>query len=163
MKKIIIYTLSVLVIFISCVKEKKIESYNEDDKILDLLFPDTVLINKNIAGKIIYNMEIDTLKKSEIIDRFMFLYVTTDKEGIDIRSIKNTNHKIFVDTIRTGVYNFKASFNNVGNNMLNLVFEDVVMTNKFIKDSMTIYEEYTSISLPVYVKEDDITESFVDN
>jgi len=63
----------------------------------------------------------------------------------------------------TGIFDFKANFNNIGSNILNLVFEDVVMTNKLIKGKVPIYEQYTSISLPVYVKEEDITESFVHN
>lgn len=140
--------------FVSCDKRKKeikISSYDGSAKILDIAFPDTVLVNNDIVGKIMYDMEIDTLKKSEISDRFIFLYVTTDKEGRDIRTIKKTSHKIFIDTIGNGVFHFRANFNNAGNNILNLVFEDVVMTNKLVKGKVPIYERYTSISLPVHV------------
>ncbi len=148
--------LSLLFLISACKIEKKgkikVNLYDRNTKILDLEFPDTLLINHDMSGKIIYNMKIDTLKKADISNRFIFLYVTTDKQGIDIHTIKQTNHKIFIDTIGNGKFKFKGSFNNTGNNILNLVFEDVVMTNKLKKGKVFIYKVYTSISLPVFVK-----------
>ncbi len=153
----IIYAIFILLAIVSCSEKKKevaLSHYIGNEKILDIVFPDTISIDKNVSGKISYDMTIDTLKKSDITDRFMFLYVTTDRDGVDIHTIKKTNHKIFVDTVGNGIFDFKAKFSSTGDKVLNLVFEDVVMTNKLVEGKVPIYEEYTSISLPVFVKEE---------
>ena len=118
-------------------------------------FPDSIKKNQETYGEIKVNLnKIDTTMKLSVRDRFLFLYVTTEKVEPIIDSIKKVNHKLFADTIGDGTIRFKVAFNNLGDNVLTTVIEDVKMyEHDTIIDRTPINTQYTSISLNVFVED----------
>lgn len=101
----------------------------ETSKIINFSFPDSVRMNKMTKGKVIYSLQLDTIEESEIIERFLFLYVTSDTihSGFSASDIKKKNHRIFTDTIGNGMLNFQVSFTNTNNYQLNCIVQDVIL------------------------------------
>lgn len=152
----ILYLIIAIIFVISCnYKKQKVELKEEVDtnNILHFVFPDTVIVNISNNGEVIYDMALDSIKKNSVSNRFIFLYATSNKNAIDIESIKKAKHEIFIDTIGEGFFRFNITFDNIGNNTANLVFEDVIMIKSNGADKIPIYKTYTSISKPIFVKE----------
>ncbi len=157
-----LYYFVVFLILTSCKTEPNKDVYDEvlkeasqfdsDSLITFFEFRDTVAINQNISGEIKYNLGLD-VKLTNIDKRYTFFYVTTEKEALDIESIKSTNHNIFIDTVGNGTFYFNTKFTNFGNNLLNGVFEDIIYLKGITKDGkVKIVKKYTNISKDVFVK-----------
>ncbi len=155
--------LILLIFFISCNKKLEKESNTEvfknslkangESSVDFFKFNDTVIINKNTLGEIRYNLKLDNLKPSDVDNRFVLLYVTTqDDEPLGLESIKKSKHKIFLDTIGNGTFYFEAKFTKTGNNLLNCVVEDVLFLKKLTKEGkVKMISNKTSISKAVFV------------
>lgn len=126
-------------------------------KILQLEFPDTVLLKENIQGKIKYGLELDSLMVSDISSRYIFFHVATssEREGLTLEEIKEENRIVYEDTIGKGIFNFEVSFSQPGDNVLNGVIEDIRIMSEELedKDKVRIITKETSISKNIYVKD----------
>ncbi|MDY7395653.1 hypothetical protein UMM65_10400 [Aureibaculum sp. 2210JD6-5] len=152
------YFLLLAIVLISCAKnsaqdrEAKINKPNA--KIIDYRIPDTVFSNENIVGEVIYGYDLDGLKKSEIDKRYTFFYITTETDISDLDSIKASNHKIFLDTTGSGLFNYKINFEGQGNIVFNGVIEDIVFLKKINSHGkIEILEIKTYVSKDIYVKD----------
>ncbi|MCF6347010.1 MAG: hypothetical protein L3J20_01760 [Flavobacteriaceae bacterium] len=158
------YFLVFLIILISCNTKPKEDisgevlkdtsQFKSESQITFFEFQDTVTINQDILGEIKYNLGLDDLKLSDIDKRYTFFYVTTQKEALDLESIKNTSHNIFIDTVGNGTFYFNAKFTNYGNNLLNGVIEDIIYLKGITNEGkVKIIKKKTNISKDVFVKE----------
>jgi hypothetical protein len=117
-------------------------------------FQDTIILNHDVSGEIKYNYEFDGLKLSDIDKRYTFLYITTQKEALDLETIKNTSHNIFIDTIGNGIFYFNAKFTNLGNNLLNGAIEDIIYLKGITKEGkVEIIKKKINLSKEVFIKE----------
>ena len=132
-------------------------SNEKETKILQLEFPDTVLLKENIQGRIKYGLYLDSLRPSDISSRYIFFHVATssDKKGLSLEEIKKENRIVYEDTIGKGVFHFEVIFPHVGDNVLNGIIEDIRILNGQVedKDKVRIVTKETSISRNIYVKD----------
>jgi hypothetical protein len=160
-----IFYLAFLVILISCNLNLKKEAHSEVNKgtsqikseslITFFKFKDTSIVNEDILGELKYNLELDSLKSSDIAKRYTFLYITTQREALDLEAIKNANHNIFIDTVGNGTFYFNAKFSDSGNNLLNGVIEDLIFLKEITDEGDTkIIRKKTNISKDIFVKEE---------
>ncbi len=159
-----LYYILLLVILTSCNIKSKKDIYNvvykdtsqfRDKSLITFFkFQDTVILNQVVLGEIKYNYELDGLKLSDIDKRYTFLYITTQKEALDLEAIKNTSHTIFIDTIGNGTFYFNAKFTNFGNNLLNGVIEDIIYLKGITKEGkVKIIKKKINLSKDVFVKQ----------
>lgn len=157
----------ILLVVISCKKtdNSKVDKMHSDkDSIqkniletepINLKYSDSVFIGTYEYGVINYNKKIKDIKKSNILERYVLLYVSVDENAKTFEDIKKTKQNEFIDTIGNGVFYFKYKFNKIGKNNLKLVFDDFVnyLKDDSIKrdDTITMIRHSTPISLPVYV------------
>lgn len=151
-----------LIIILSCSNQN---SFNKDglktvdgenSKILNINFHDTIKANNNIHGELIYNLKLDTIKQSDIVERFLFLYVTSEslKVGGYVDEIKKTSHKIFTDTIGNGIIEFNVEFNEKGKNLLTCVLQDVLfLKGRNNEEALVEYIIETEMHKKVYVQD----------
>lgn len=134
-------------------KEPKSLGY-KNSKIDNLIFPDTIIANNKTKGELYYNLKLDTIDTTKIIDRFVFLYIANKKVMGGVNKIKETKHDILVDTIGNGKFLFVVNFENLGENYLTLVVQDVVLAKNENPDEpmLEIIRETTVIE-DVFVKE----------
>ncbi len=152
----------VISIMSSCKKEKKTtwnliekpKTQIEKSIILSFEFNDTVAINQEVSGKLKYNLQIDSLKQSDIDDRFLLLYLTAEGFDLNLKNIQKTNHRIFTDTIGNGTIDFSFSFKKIGNNFLNGIIEDKIILKKpTIDGTIMIRTNEVSLTKNIFVKE----------
>ncbi len=128
------------------------EKENEESLITYFDFKDTLYLDENASGVIKYNLNLDSLSESDIEKRYTFLYISTDKEALNLEAIKNLKHDIFIDTVGNGTFYFEAEFTKVGNNLLNGVIEDLVFLKELTREGkVKIISNKTSISKNVFV------------
>lgn len=148
-----IFIFSILILT-SCKEAKKesIEIMESNEDILLFEFPDTVKLNQNNFGKIQYNLDIDSIDISEIDERYILFYLTNKKEEINLKSIEDIEHKIFIDTIGDGTFRFDIDFTKNGKNLLNGLIEDKIFLKTPTNDGkIRIITKETKISKDVYV------------
>lgn len=145
-----------ILIIASCNKKSELLEDNiniNEPKIIGFKFPDTVSKNQETLGELKYNLKIDTLESSDIIERYTLFYITTEKNAIGVEAIEKTEHNIFLDTIGNGTFKFKVKFANTGNQLLSGVVEDVVMFKGEKKDKILTITDETSVMWEVFVKD----------
>lgn len=146
-----------LLIIISCSTKNNKESniFNNESNSNELLvfeFPDTVKLGVKIKGVINYNLEFNSENSSEIKERFVFLYVTTDKSLLTLRDVKNGKHKAFVSKKRNGKIDFDVKFSNEKMNVLNCFIKDQIFFKRKNTDAkVRIKTREVNISKDVYV------------
>ncbi|MET2986211.1 hypothetical protein [Aureibaculum conchae] len=151
------YFLLSAIVLITCAKNKaqdrEVKINKNNSKIIDYRIPDTVFSNENIIGEVIYDYDLDGLKKSEIDKRYSFFHITTETDISDLDSIKASNHKIFLDTTGSGLFNFKINPNKHGDIVFNGVIEDIVFLKKRNSEGkIKILKVYTYLSKDIFVK-----------
>lgn len=141
---------------ISCLsKKEKVKTINslESKNIFSVKhFPDTVLVDKIYEGEIEYESELDTITLIEGEERFIFLYITTEK-GVfkDIKAIKNVKHEVF-NIDEKGIIAFKFMFKEKGVNYFKGIIEDMVLLNDYDEDGKArIITHLTEIKKEVFV------------
>jgi hypothetical protein len=95
-----------------------------DNDILKFVFPDTVDLNMKIYGKLKYNLELDSVTESKLLDRFVFLFVTSEYVEGGSKEIMERDHSIFKDTIGDGTHFFNITFDNRGKKVISLAIQD---------------------------------------
>lgn len=156
----------ILLVVISCKKTNNLKAdkmYSDKDSIrkntletepINLKYSDSVFIGAYGYGMINYNKKIKDIKKSNILERYVLLYVSVDENAKTFEDIEETKQNEFIDTIGNGVFYFKYRFNKIGKNNLKLVFDDFVnyvKDDSIKRDTITMIRYSTPISLPVYV------------
>ena len=150
--KIKIILIFALISLISCIEggERKKQS---DYKIINIVFPDTVSMNKNINGELKYDLKLDTIKSSELVKRYIFLYTSAEKISGGVDDIKKVEHNIFIDTLGEGIFSFKANFKRLGANHLTLILQDVIFVKSDNPDeAMLEIKDETTVVKNVFVK-----------
>lgn len=114
----------------------------------NIVFPDTLIINKDYKGFILYESLFDTLNLKKGENRFINLYIKGDTKMIEYSKANKIVYDTFgmyQDTIR-----FKIKFNKVGENYLNgYIGDDVYIESK---DSMRIINKIVPITKKIFVK-----------
>lgn len=155
-KNLVLILLAVFII-ISCSDnkgDKKASKKNLGSKYIFSIkhFPDTVLVDKIYEGEIEYESELDTINLPNEDERFIFLYITTQKGSFkDIEAIKKVEHEVFkID--KNGIIAFRFKFKNTGVNYFNGMIEDMVILNNHYKDGKArIITHLTEIKKEVFV------------
>lgn len=171
MKKKLNYSIlvfSTLLILLSCKNHEKSDildklslpkqisyiGYDRDSvlKIIDFIFPDTVNVNKQIGGELKYDLRLDTIEPSEIIERYIYLYTSTEI-SVNVMDIEKKKHKIFLDTIGDGTFNFNIKFDNLGNTSFTLILQDnILMKSRNSQEKMDVLTDEIIILRNVYIK-----------
>jgi len=160
MRNILVIILMVL-IGTSCVQDNNKISKERNFPTKQLLgihkinFPKNVNLNKDIKGEVIFDLELDSIYKSDLIERYTFLYVTTEKlVRLNAKSIQNVDHEAFVDTLLRGKFNFKVKFKKTGERSLFLVIEDnLLLKSKDTSHNMVVTTREYGKELKVHVEE----------
>ena len=121
---------------------------------ISIKYSDSIFIGTYGHGTIQYNRKIKNVKKYNILERYILLYISIDENAKTFKDIEKTKQNEFIDTIGNGVFHFKYKFNTIGKNNLKLVFDDFTNyieegSNK--TDTISLIKYSTPISLPVYV------------
>ncbi|MDN3672422.1 hypothetical protein QWY99_05045 [Flavobacterium branchiarum] len=124
----------IVLLFISCKNEIKDipENIPKNNTVLfgkiEINFPDTIIINKEYKGSVIYSSLFDTLNLEKGKYRFVSLYLKDSEKKTkysDVKKVAYDTFGMYEDKIR-----FKVDFKQIGNNYLNGFIEDEV----FIED-----------------------------
>jgi hypothetical protein len=132
--------LFIMLIFSSCEKELKPNQtwiIEPGSKILALKFPDSVYKNDLQVGYIKYDLRLDSISHDDVIDRWLYLYITTESKTPGLSAIKKSKYSIFLDTIGQGNFQFKLKFPNSGNKFINGTIEDVLLVQG--KDTTKVF------------------------
>ncbi len=146
--KLIILIL-VYIQIVSCKKEadEKVE-YVKFGK-TNVVFPDTLILNKKYKGYVLYSSLFDTLNLKLVKDRYINLYIKGNDRKTEYSELKKIEHDTFViyeDTIR-----FIVNFDKLGKNYLNGFIEDEVYIEN--KDStVRIINKIIPFHKEVFVK-----------
>jgi hypothetical protein len=116
-------------------------------------FPDTILIDAVYEGKINYTSELDTIQLSEEDNRFIFLFISTEKgEFNTVESIKKVKHVAFTSNKENEIY-YTLKFDKDGLNYINCIIEDMVILNSFTNDGKSrVLTKLTLINKEILVK-----------
>jgi len=94
-------------------------------RIQEVNFPKNVILNMDIEGELIFDITLDSIYESNLIERHTYLYVTTEVlEKLNAKTIQNVEHEAYVDRLGIGKFNFKVKFKKNGETSLFLVIED---------------------------------------
>ncbi len=135
----------IMVTLIACKKattSNDIWIIEKGSKILDLKFPDSIYKGNLVTGYVKYDLNIDTIDEVNIIDRWLYLYISTESKDLGLSEIKKNNHSIFLDTIGGGEFKVDLRFPNSGYNFINGAIEDIVLvkSNDSTKVLTIVYE-----------------------
>lgn len=152
----LIVTSALFLSLISCGNKQNEISNNylhkKEQPLIYFEFNDTVKVNQESLGKLRYNLELDSIQLSDIEERYLFFYLTTEKESLTIEEIKKHKHTMFIDTIGDGTIHFNHNFKKMGNIVLYGIIEDIIIFKTPEADGkIRIKTKETSISKDVYV------------
>ncbi|WP_299156931.1 hypothetical protein [uncultured Tenacibaculum sp.] len=152
-KKISIYFSIFLIV--SCSNEyKKEEVKKESNKIAFIEFPSVIRKGEIVKGKLKYNLNLDSIKRENIKERFIFLYITKDANVSNIEELKKHKHQVFVEGNKKGVIGFKIKFEKSGKGILNCFLVDKIYIKKE-KDKIDIKTKEINITKDVFVEDID--------
>lgn len=122
-------------IFLSCKEQdklKEINNLNTSEKLkTHITFYDTVFQHKKTYGKVIYNMDLDSLDPSMIRKRYVFFVASVNnKELKTFDEIGRNPDYMEVDSTGNGVFLFHVKFPKLGKSFLNLAFEESIQLKK---------------------------------
>ena len=129
------------------------EGINEP-KILDIQFDDLIIYkNKYTSGKIIYDIRLDSLESSEINNRYIMFYATTEKRSLPtLESIKKNASFGHMDTIINGIFNFKLKFSSDKNSLLRVAIVDkIFLEGDGTSKKMEVLQNTILLELPIFV------------
>jgi len=95
-----------------------------NNKILNFIFPDTVYAKIKTRGVLQYDLQLDDSLSRKLKDRFVFLYVSPKYVEGGSKEIEKEIHTIYKDTIGDGNYFFEVSFEDKGEHIFSLAIED---------------------------------------
>ncbi|WP_053970779.1 hypothetical protein [Mangrovimonas sp. ST2L15] len=138
-------------------EKKKFEGRNY----VELFFPDTVIINKEVKGFVKYNSSFDTITKNlfegndtlrmvSLYIRKNTNYVIDNKDDLLVAKKKDSFYPNKND-IKTGnpVIHFSKNFDSIGKYYLEGLIKDEVMIS--YKDSLRLLERSSFVSKTIYV------------
>ena len=153
--KTLLFCITILTL-LSCKKDGNLNEIILSKEILNFNFPDKVYVNHSIDGNLKYNLNIDSISDNEIEDRFIFLHVTVGNEVETVDEVKKLDYKTFIDTTRSGTFNFNATFKELGVNLLSGVIEDQIILNTVDKEgNVRLITRETSFSKRVQVQKEE--------
>lgn len=142
-----------VIMFFACkkdIKEIPKKEYLNFSK-LEVNFPDTIIVNKDYKGFVIYKSLFDTLNLEKGENRFINLYLIGSKkrtEFSDVTKIPHDTFGMYKDTIR-----FKINFQQIGNNYLNGHIEDEVYIDDNPKGKTRNIIKVSPFHKPIFVKD----------
>jgi len=117
-------------------------------------YHDTVFKDAYGFGDVDYDKTIKGIDSANILERYIILYTSIDKNSKTFEEIEKTKQDAFLDTSKTknGKFYFEYKFDKVGDNMLKLAFEDltVYLSDSIKGDTLTLVK-YPVTELPVFV------------
>jgi len=122
---------------------KNIEGYD---------LPDTVVVNKIYIRKFKYTSELDTIKPSKDVKRFVFFFITKEEGDFkDVEAIEKVKYEVFaIDKMDTIKYGFK--FEKTGYNRFQGIIQDMVLIGNVENDQKgRIITHETKIDKDIFV------------
>ena len=106
-------------------------------KMLELRMTDVVTLNDTLTGLIRFDKSLDSSLTSRLIERFTYLYLTTEKtDSNSSESIQRVDHKVFGDKKKEGDFKFFLIFDSPGEKIITFAIEDNLLLKPIDTNSL---------------------------